>query len=104
MKCKALTSKFQSFKIEQLPKVQSAHVHALSMLGSSCLQDLNRSDLVEVSPTSVIVKLACIAVNTKESPSWMDDIIAFKIREDLSNKKTRARKGKTSHRQILSHQ
>ena len=68
---------FEAVHVERLPRSQNEQADALSKLGSSSMQNLKRSVLVEVKRLSAIHENATSVFNvdSKDIPDWMRDII-----------------------------
>ncbi|XP_021732042.1 uncharacterized protein LOC110698832 [Chenopodium quinoa] len=81
-KIKSTIAKLRTFEVELIPRGQNAQADALSKLASSTLTELNRSVYVEVRREKSVaeaVKVCCAA----PEPSWMDPILAYKLRDEL---------------------
>ena len=93
-KTQELISRFETVHVERLPRSQNEQADALSKLGSSSMQNLKRSFLVEVKPLSTIYEHATFAFNvgSKDIPDWMKDIIQYKETGDLPADPILARK------------
>ena len=84
-KTQELISEFDVVHVERLPKSQNEQADALSKLGSSSMQNLKRSVLVEVKSLSAIHEdsTSVFNVSSKDILDWMGDIIQYKVTGDL---------------------
>ena len=84
-KTQEMISGFEAVHVERLPRSQNEQVDALSKLGSSSMQNLKRSVLVEVKPLSAIHEDVTFVFNvgSKDIPDWMTNIIQYKETGDL---------------------
>ena len=86
-KIKTIIAKLRSFEVELIPRERNSKADALSKLASSTLIDLNRSVYVEVRHGRSIDAAAEVQAITTE-PSWMDPILAYKLRGELPADRT----------------
>jgi reverse transcriptase-like protein len=93
-KAQELISWFEVIQVERLPRSQNEQADALSKLGSSSMQDLNRSVLVEVKPVSSIHEDATSVFNVenKDLSNWMKNIIQYNNDGELPTDPVLARK------------
>ena len=70
---------FEVVQVEKLPRSQNEQADALSKLGSSSMQNLKRSVLVEVKPFSSIHESSTSVFNigNVDIPDWMGNIIQY---------------------------
>ena len=88
---KAIISKYSKFEVELIPREQNTQADALSKLASSSLTELNKSIFVEVHQKRSIESIAEVNSLTME-PSWMDPIVAYKLRGKLPEDRNEAAK------------
>ncbi|XP_021745100.1 uncharacterized protein LOC110711036 [Chenopodium quinoa] len=90
-KIKSIIAQLRTVEVELIPRGQNAQADALSKLASSTLTELNRSVYVEVRRGKSVGEAASVCNATPE-PSWMDPILAYKLREELPEDKKLASK------------
>ena len=80
--------------MERIPSSQNEQADALSKLGSSIMQNLKRSVLVEVKPFSSIHEdaMSVFNIGSRDVPDWMNDIIQYKENGELPTKPILAKK------------
>ena len=103
-KTQELISGFEAVHVEKLPRSQNEQADALSKLGSSVIQNLKRSVLVEVKPLSAIHEdtISVFNIGNKNIPNWMKDIIQYKDIGDLPADLVHAKKLKLKALQFCS--
>ena len=84
-KTQELISEFEDVHVERLPRSQNEQADALSKLGSSSMQNLKRSVLVEVKSLSSIHENTTFVFYTGSGDvlDWMKDIIQYKESGEL---------------------
>jgi ribonuclease HI len=84
-KTQELISWFEVVHVERLSRSQNEQADALSKLGSSSMQNLNRPVLVEVKPVSSIHEDATsvFSIGNSDLPDWMKDLIQYKKMENF---------------------
>ena len=95
-KAQELISWFEVVYVERLPRSQNEQANALSKLGSSSMQNLKTSVLVEVKPVSSIHEDATSIFNigNRDLPNCMKDLIQYKETGELPADLILARKMK----------
>ncbi|XP_021752462.1 uncharacterized protein LOC110717969 [Chenopodium quinoa] len=81
-KIKTVIAKLRSCEIELIPRGQNAQADALSKLASSTLTELSKSVYVDVRREKSVAEVMNLDCAMHET-SWMDPILAYKIREEL---------------------
>ncbi|XP_021774601.1 uncharacterized protein LOC110738498 [Chenopodium quinoa] len=81
-KIKSVIAKRRTFEVELIPRGQNAQADAIFKLANSTLTELNRSVYVEVRREKTVdqePQVSCIA----HEPSWIDPILAYKLRGEV---------------------
>lgn len=90
-KIKNVIAKLRTFEVELIPKGQNAQAGALSKVASLTPTELNRSVYVEVRRERSVdqePKVCCVA----HEPSWIDPILAYKLRGEIPEDRNLASK------------
>ncbi|XP_021722886.1 uncharacterized protein LOC110690375 [Chenopodium quinoa] len=90
-KIKSVFAKLRTFEVQLIPRGPNAQADALSKLVSSNLTETNRSVYVEVRRERSVNEAPEVCCVDQE-PSWMDPILAFKIRGEILEDKILASK------------
>ena len=100
-KIKSVIAELKTFEVQLIPRGQNTQADALSKLASSSLTELNRSVYVEVRRERSVDEAPEVCCADPE-PSWMEPILAFKLRGETPEDKALASKMKrTSSRFIV---
>ena len=101
-KTQDLMLEFEVVHVKRLPRSQNEQADALSKLGCSSMQNLNRSVLVEVKSLSSIHENSTSVFYTGNGdvPDWMKDIIQYKESGELPTYPILARKVKLKSTQF----
>ncbi|XP_077228418.1 uncharacterized protein LOC143861380 [Tasmannia lanceolata] len=90
-KVRQLASKFESFEVIRVPRIENAKADVLSKLAASGYTTLG-SIRMEFLPTSSIESKAAETMQVENEPCWMDEIISYLRDGKLPEDKKEARK------------